>query len=225
MDAWRSVFVCHEAGKCYTDDYLFAAVSFFREFLDGGFGENNPSWVAYDEVRQMHRASPELILSMGTGKPADQDGTPNRRRRRADWMENIKTLTFLATNSEKEHRRMTVRSQEQEKLSYYRLNVPYYSDREKNMKDILLDEWEPKPRTTRDSFNPFGTDTSEPGLTTKNKIRDLTMDYLSRWEVNRDLLDCAWQLVLLRRNRAAQTPQSQWEQFACRFVYRCPEGF
>ncbi|KAI9775008.1 MAG: hypothetical protein M1839_001608 [Geoglossum umbratile] len=45
-----------------------------KKFFDGGLGANNQGRIAFKEVKHMHRKSPALLLSIGTGVP------PRKRR-------------------------------------------------------------------------------------------------------------------------------------------------
>jgi len=72
------------------------------------------------------------------------------------------------------------------------------------MRQILLDEWNPK----------------QEGKATKDKMLNLVKEYVSDPDVHRRLLQCARELVKTRRLRAKT---ELWEQYALDWVYYCPE--
>jgi hypothetical protein len=177
----------------------FSPISFNdRTFRDGAIGANNPSKVAIDEVLQMHRYSPKLLISIGTGSQnrTTHVRNPQKLRKAKGWRNLAKVITQLITQSERTAE-LAQDTCENEKVDYFRWNVPAVGD-------IGLDEW-----------NPPGN-----GEITKAKILDLTIDYLSKKEVHLRLVQVARELVALRRARAET---ERWEVFARKFLYFCPE--
>ncbi|KAF2434689.1 hypothetical protein EJ08DRAFT_567718, partial [Tothia fuscella] len=67
-----------------------------------------------------------------------------------------------------------------------------------------LDEWEPATN----------------GKNTKDKMTEMTIEYLSKRDVHLRLVQFARELVALRRARAET---ERWEVFARKFLYFCPE--
>ncbi|KAI9797782.1 MAG: hypothetical protein M1833_005284 [Piccolia ochrophora] len=106
------------------------------EFLDGGFGANNPSREAFQEVRQMNNYSETAIgifISVGTGK----DDTISR----FGGGGLSKYVTFLnfakkwASDSERTHNDMVNDTLRKSHITYHRLNV------DKGIGKMKLDEW------------------------------------------------------------------------------------
>lgn len=172
-------------------------------YRDGGMGANNPTKMALTEVRQMHEQSPLLLLSVGTGKPAEDSNLPRKVRSAAlAWLDAASLLQQPSRESEEAHQRMVQELSEipesDEKLMYHRLSV------DQHLHSIVLDEWKPKHN----------------GVMTKEMMKFYTLAYLARPEVDRSIRECARELVRVRRGRAMT---DRWESYACDFVYRCPE--
>ena len=105
------------------------------EYLDGGFGANNPCAEIYDEVRKMNNNSKScvsIILSIGTGK--------NNEARRVKGTGIQRYLNYLnfarkwASDSEQTHLEM-LKAKSKGQLNYFRLNV------EEGLDLMKLDEW------------------------------------------------------------------------------------
>lgn len=106
------------------------------EYVDGGFGANNPCAEIYNEVLVMNNNSKEcvrIILSIGTGKNNEArrfKGTGIQR-----YLNYLKFARKWASDSEKTHEDMLKESKREESLKYFRLNV-------KEGLDLMkLDEW------------------------------------------------------------------------------------
>ena len=113
------------------------------EYLDGGFGANNPCVEIYDEVRKMNNNSDKcasVVLSVGTGK--------NNKMNRFGGSGLSRYLNYMnfarkwASDSEKTHEDMLKkRYHSQHKFNYVRLNVA-------NGLDVMkLDEWRARGKT------------------------------------------------------------------------------
>lgn len=177
------------------------------DYIDGGLGCNNPAMVAFKDVRQIHGMQPPvLVLSIGTGAPPT-DQAPEPKSKGSTTMAHLKDMFMafksslhLATDSEGVHEALLTqikdirRSTLTSKLHYYRFNVP-------DILDIELDEWSPRD-----------------GHTTKDKLRNATKEYLAREDVHQELVECAIELIKLRRARSAT---ERWEQFATETLYKC----
>lgn len=119
--------------------YFKAAKIDGLEYLDGGFGSNNPSTEICDEVRRMNnnaKACVGVVLSVGTGK----NSKVSRWRRSKTWMPASRYINFLnfakawASQSETQHTDM-IKDQRNFGFKYYRLNV------ETGFDGMKLDEW------------------------------------------------------------------------------------
>jgi hypothetical protein len=112
------------------------------EYLDGGFGANNPCVEIYDEVRRMNNNSDKcakVVLSIGTGQ--------NNKRNRFGGRGLLRYLNYMnfarkwASESEKTHADMLKKLEySQHKFLYVRLNV-------RSGLDVMkLDEWRARGR-------------------------------------------------------------------------------
>ena len=107
------------------------------EYLDGGFGANNPCVEIYDEVRKMNNNSDKcasIVLSVGTGK--------NKKMTRFSGTGLSRYFNYMnfarkwASESEHTHEDMIKkRDHSQHKFHYVRLNV------ESGLDVMKLDEW------------------------------------------------------------------------------------
>lgn len=183
-------------------------------FKDGGLGDNNPAALAADDISQIHGGRfPRLIVSIGTGKVSEEqlEKDPDRAKRPKvshgflkylkDSFGLLETLENIATDSERKHRDLekhirALRCANPKYPMYFRFNVP-------DITSIDLDEWKP----------------SKGGRDTLLRLEEATKTYLARPDVQQDLLDCATELVDLRRKRAET---ERWERFATDIVYCCP---
>jgi hypothetical protein len=194
-EIWKVARATSAAPK-YFDPITFGE----RTFRDGAIGANNPAEVAFGEVLQMHRYSPKMLISIGTGLKSGNITKKNTSKlaKPEGWRNLAKLMTNLITQSElTENKVQTACEREEPDVDYYRWNVP-------GAGDVHLDEWEPP------------TD----GSLTKAKLREFAEVYLSSVDVHLSLVKAARKLVSMRRKRAAT---ERWESFAQRNVYFCPE--
>lgn len=107
------------------------------EYLDGGFGANNPCIEIYDEVRKMNNNSEScihIILSIGTGKNTELARFGGQGVSR--YWNYLNFAKKWASDSEKTHEDMTKKQvQSTIKFNYYRLNV------DEGLAAMKLDEW------------------------------------------------------------------------------------
>ena len=119
-----------------------AAPTYFRppiidglEYVDGGFGANNPCVEIYEEVRRMNnnsKKSASTILSIGTGRNNEA-----RRFKGTGFQRYLNYLNFArkwASDSEQTHLAM-LKAKEEVNFKYFRLNV------EEGLDLMKLDEW------------------------------------------------------------------------------------
>lgn len=105
------------------------------EYVDGGFGANNPCVEIYEEVRKMNndcKKSASTILSIGTGKNNEA-----RRFKGTGFQRYLNYHNFArkwASDSEQTHLAM-LKAKKEVNFKYFRLNVEEGLDRMK------LDEW------------------------------------------------------------------------------------
>ena len=105
------------------------------EYVDGGFGANNPCVEIYEEVRRMNNNSKRcasIILSIGTGKNNEA-----RRFKGAGFQRYLNYANFArkwASDSEQTHEAM-LKAKSEVHFDYFRLNV------EEGLDLMKLDEW------------------------------------------------------------------------------------
>ena len=105
------------------------------EYVDGGFGANNPCVEIYEEVRKMNnnsKRSANTILSIGTGKNNEA-----RRFKGTGIQRYLNYLNFArkwASDSEQTHLAM-LKAKKEVNFEYFRLNV------EEGLDLMKLDEW------------------------------------------------------------------------------------
>lgn len=105
------------------------------EYVDGGFGANNPCAEIYEEVRRMNNNSKRCastILSIGTGKNNEA-----RRFKGTGFQRYLNYLNFArkwASDSEQTHLAM-LKTKSEVHFNYFRLNV------EEGLDLMKLDEW------------------------------------------------------------------------------------
>ncbi|KAL2046843.1 hypothetical protein N7G274_000861 [Stereocaulon virgatum] len=111
-----------------------------REYLDGGFGTNNPCEEIYAEVKKMNNHSKNCIatiLSVGTGKNNENSrfvGTGLTR-----YLNYNNFARKWAADAEQPHGRMLEKA-ETESFNYFRLNV------DEGLGPMKLDEWKATSR-------------------------------------------------------------------------------
>lgn len=108
-----------------------------HEYLDGGFGANNPCIEIYDEVRKMNNNSEDfgsIILSIGTGKNGAKRLTGVNGLSR--YLNYLNFAKKWATDSEGTHNAMLKKIERGDiKFPYYRFNL------EDGLGAMKLDEW------------------------------------------------------------------------------------
>ncbi len=216
------------------------------EYLDGGFGANNPCSEMYDEVRRMNNGSDDcvdIIISVGTGK------NPQGRFKGTGLERYVGFLHFAAkwaSESEEAHQQML------------KLNGPFYARFNVGtpIGSIKLDEWRsrgalriktgeaigklrfgraPKPQDL--SENDFSSSSSDsissppphlrkipkyflPRHKTLEKITAHTEKYLALPDTQLWIRSSAKRLVDRRRERAKQGIE-RWEKNCYRTWYHC----
>ena len=179
-----------ESVKLDEDDARF-------EFIDGGFGANNPSEEAYRSVKQLFNNdinSIRLLVSIGTGK--NQEASKSPRRGYSKYLSYYNAAAKWATDSEHTHH--NVYDALNGHADYYRLNV------EHGLGKMKLDAWK-----------------GDGGIETLDLIRRKTEDYLATDAAQRSIKESARHLVNVRRARAYQQDQDRWERFCHGVEYRC----
>lgn len=168
------------------------------EFIDGGFGANNPSEEVYQSVGQLsnsQRGAIATLVSIGTGKSSKRGSNPKAGYGLYRHYANI--AIKWASQSEATHVRMDGRTRS-DNTDYFRLNV------EEGLGKVKLDTWKGRK-----------------GDQTLKLIRTKTTDYLQSEDVKAIIRTVAESLVRTRRSRASQTNSDQWERFCHGVEYAC----
>ncbi|KAL8907085.1 MAG: hypothetical protein Q9207_001626 [Kuettlingeria erythrocarpa] len=180
-------------------------------FKDGGFGCNNPSEEAYNDIVHKHgdvSRAVGLFISIGTGlAPLDLFAkTPGNF---SNAVANIKAASKHPSRTLRVHDTMTHLSHRDGKdiFDYYR-----FSGGER-LGEVGLAEWK-SHRFTR-----ITSRSTEPGCKTLQKMDDAIDNYLEDLDVQRDLDECARLLVKRRRYRARDV--SAWDRYASASFYEC----
>ena len=215
------------------------------EYIDGGFGQNNPSTPVFWEVSQVNRnidAANALSISIGTGITRFSRFQKGLFKKPIGWFNAAKKIS---TDCERDHKQMRKITKDGRKYGYFRFNVP---ERRTNPDDPddpddpdfdpekappSLTEWL-KKRLLRifrqdnelldrglgkiklDEWKERGFWRKE---STKEEIERVTRAYLAEDIVNKDLETVARKLVDLRRLRAKD---SRWDAYALGIRYECP---
>lgn len=168
------------------------------EFVDGGFGANNPSEEAFSEVKMMNGERDTALgalVSIGTGK--DTESKPLRGAGLQMYYAYVNVAKKWATYSEGTHETMLRLTRN--KVPYFRLNV------ERGIGSMKLDEFKTKGNR----------------FITLETIRHATEAYLDTAEVKSQISDCARVLVERRRRRADKEHSDRWERFCFGVEYCC----
>lgn len=184
-----------------------------QTFFDGAVGEdsNNPVFLGYHEVKQMHHEEPANITSIGTGiLTPDNTYTPGKT-----FLQKLnlpKAMAKSVGNSDNIHRRFIQHLTPINKLLliegtpgilYQRFNLPFDASLG-GISTIKLDSWDP----------PID------GSKTTAHIQASVNHYLRDPHVQREMYELAEFLVDLRRQRAKT---EAWENKALDHVYyECP---
>ena len=167
------------------------------DFIDGGFGANNPAEEAYRSVKQLFKndaSSVRLLVSIGTGKNQEASNVP--RRGFSKYLFLFNAAAKWATDSE--HTHQNVYEALNGKADYYRLNV------EHGLGKMKLDAWK-----------------GERGTETLDLIKEKTNAYLATDAARNSIRESARHLVNVRRARAYQQDRDRWERFCHGVEYQC----
>ena len=113
------------------------------EYLDGGFGTNNPCYEIYQEVRTMNNdaeQSAKTVISIGTGKNNKISRFSNASLPGSRLFNMVNFATKWASESQTQHEHMVRLHASADGMRYYRLNV------EEGLGETKLDEWRTRGR-------------------------------------------------------------------------------
>jgi hypothetical protein len=216
-----------------------AAPSYFNtikigegEYVDGGFGVNNPSQHIFWEVSQMNHnldQANDLSVSIGTGVTRFTRFQKGLFQKPIGWLNAAKKVS---TDCEEGHRNMLNITQSGRKHNYFRFNVPQratdedapvrsrwerYKTRtrhwfghggeplDRGLSNIKLDEWKSKGFWRKES--------------TEEEIVRITREYLNDPEEDARLNKVA---ELMVKHRRARAKTSRWATYAIGIRHECP---
>lgn len=173
-----------------------------REFLDGGFGTNNPSHEASMELSTMHPTNYTCLVSIGSGKRQVVS------RFKSDLLGHrfsyIKAAVKLATDTENIHENMRDLAARSEKFSYFRFDVP-------GLETILMDEWKVKKRPQLPSSK---------SMHTIAFIEEKTEEYLGQTDTRDSIRECAQ--MIAESHRRLRKPTSYMKPKAEQHILQVP---
>ena len=177
-------------------------------FKDGGFGCNNPSEEAYNDVTDNHGGTSESMgpfISLGTGF-SRIEGFSKKKGNLFNFIANMKAARQIVSRTQGAHKTM-VKHSNNERFPYFRF------DGGARLGEIAMDEWK-SHRLTRLT----GHEKTAGGITLE-KIYVATAAYLADPQVQQDLAKCA--RILVRRRQLRMRNNSEWDRFASFSYYDC----
>ena len=178
------------------------------KFKDGGFGTNNPSTEACEDVVQKHGGSinnVSIFVSIGTGV-RDTPIFADRPGKWQDFKANLRGAIGQPSRTRGAHDNMAA-SADRNQFQYYRFEG---GDR---LGEVALDEWKSH------KFGSFRGKSTVPGFKTIDRMDQATAWYLQKRAVQHDLTELAKLLVCRRRLRARDV--SAWDRYASASYYEC----
>ena len=180
-------------------------------FKDGGFGSNNPSVEAYDDIIEKHGGKNQKMgpfISIGTGIPPIEL-FPRKKGNLNNAITNLKAALRLPSRTVGVHNTMERLANHNNKKCF-----PYFRfDGGERLGEIALDEWKGHRLTWL-----TGKDKT-PGCTTLDKMFVATAAYLADPKVQEDLTECA--KILVRRRHLRMRNSSEWDRYAAYSYYDC----
>ncbi|KAM0794622.1 acyl transferase/acyl hydrolase/lysophospholipase [Usnea florida] len=184
-------------------------------FKDGGFGSNNPSLQAYNDVIEIHGGTKERsmgpFISIGTGvSPVERFSKKKGPFGHIyNAIANFKGATQVTSMTLGVHELMAGFSMSGNKECF-----PYFRfDGGTRLKEIAMDEWKSN-RLTRLT----GHKRTAGGITLE-RIFVATAVYLADPKVQQDLAECA--RILVRRRQLRMRNSSEWDRYASFSYYDC----
>jgi len=151
-------------------------------------------------MRNVDRQCPRIVVSFGTGKPAEHSRGYENAKRNLRLVtafnlanELLRTAKATLTDCEKAHKRVEKNAHHYKAYNYFRFNI------EEGLGKMKIDECKP---------------------TTQETLKECTRNELAKDEVRNKLRKLAGELVNQRRERIRKYP-GQWERFACCTSYEC----
>ena len=168
-----------------------------RKLGDGGFGCNNPSWEAYNEVQDMHNSDDKaiaLLVSIGTGESYVRRFSATGGY--AELFQALRAAKGLATDTHRTDE-LLKKLTGKRKDCYFRFNA------DERLGKIKLDCWKAAKGSK---------------LSTADEIRRITEEYLDRPCVVREI-DTVAQILVTNRRMRSKT--DKWEERLFGIKWRC----
>jgi predicted acylesterase/phospholipase RssA len=168
-----------------------------RKLGDGGFGCNNPSWEAYNEIQDMHNSDDKaiaLLVSIGTGESFVRRFS--KAGGYAELFQALRAAKGLATDTHRTDELLRKITRKR-KDSYFRFNA------DERLGKIKLDCWK-------------AAKGSKPS--TADEIREVTEDYLNKPSVVEEI-DVVAQILVA--NRRMRSKADKWEERLFGIKWRC----
>lgn len=161
-----------------------------EELLDGGFGVNNPSHMAAEELSTIYDTNDICLVSIGSGRYRSPSRTRSSQFGRLVSL--LQTAIEFMTDAEKVHRQMFDIARMSERFSYFRFDVP-------GLEHIAMDQLVLKKSGKR--------------LQSEEKhtiafIRAHTQEYLQRGETHESIKSCARMIIESRCRQQTLSPRS-----------------
>lgn len=187
-------------------------------FKDGGFGYNNPSEEAFNDIIRSHRkVNMGPFISIGTGGEDPLGAFTGQRRKRdlfftdnfRDQMTNGMAAIRMPSRTMTAHDNMYHKAHEDGKeiFPYFRFHGG------KALGRIGLAEWK------NHGISRFPGLSDRSGSKTLDQIKEATKAYLDDPKVQADLHECA--KILVDRRRLRIRDASKWDRYASFSYYQC----
>lgn len=158
-----------------------------EEFLDGAFGANNPSQLAFKELSTIHDTKDICLISFGSGTYISTSKNHLGR-----YIGLVRNAIKFVSDTENVHRHMLDLARQSDKFSYFRFEVP-------GLEHIAMDQLVLEP--SGKWFQPGGERTIA-------FIRARTQDYLKQAETCESIKSCAQMVVDSHRRQEFSSPRS-----------------
>ena len=156
--------------------YFPAAKIDGKEYSDGGFGANNPSYEAFQELKQLHPGDPICLVSIGPGTDTAKTSLRSFGLRELSFMmEELRS----SNGSGSFHGLMSLFAYVSQKVSYFRFNLP-------GLEHVSFDEWTVKSRKEWPNAGKIHT---------LEFIENKTIQYLAEDETRTEIRACAQMVV------------------------------
>jgi hypothetical protein len=183
------------------------------EFIDGGFGTNNPSHEILKDIKRKLKAPNEVVevfASFGAGVSGE-----NLHGRLSSLNRMLKEMKKEMTNVLRAHEAMENDSGVHNEDGYRSFKY-FRFDGGRDLGEIPMDEWSGRRKSQlKLSSRPTGEDTL-------GSMDTAVREFLRRPEVRNSLGELAE--ILVRRRRLRTRERVAWERYACNARYACSQA-